>query len=529
MSIMSWLQEASSSCFRAGSVISRAWRAPGRGGQGLPGDQERHDGLVRFELWGPSWNILLSDLAARLEVILTCCPSAIQPRQSAPSLVSLSGHGRRRGEDPAAAREQCPEIQAFPRRCATPASPTARRTPWIGRIPARTGLAAQGGRSQPPRCRRAVLAAGPCDDSAEFPGRRASETLPAVRLASSTVAPLTWIGNPYPLASHREELLETRDVRMHRVHAWVDREASERCQTQVACASTCRGRTSTWSVQPLSWPAVREPRYYARGIAGPHRTGWFGQHARRFVILPEKGIDLEGMDWASCCSHGWWLKTSTDKHRPAREISAWCRWEFPSARPVLVVAGGSAKSPSSTREVRHPLAAQASFRGRSSPAGRVRACWRRREVQASSPSGVETIGYLPAADVVDDVIDRRYTHSATRTGVPAQHWRACRIGRIFWSRVSSLVRCGCSASTAAESVPCEYAVAAAFGALVGIVEGAPRGGGVPRDPLWTEPVQERTASGQRHRRGREPRRQLRQAGGSRRLRNIEALPARWDA
>jgi len=77
----------------------------------------------------------------------------------------------------------------------------------------------------------------------------------------------------------------------------------------------------------------------------------------------------------------------------------------------------------------------------------------------------------------------------------------------------------------------EYAVAAAFGARVGIVEGSGRAAAeFLADPLWTEPVQEEdrvrgsgTAADESHAG------QLRQAGGSRRLPNIEALPATVDA
>jgi len=221
--------------------------------------------------------------------------------------------------------------------------------------------------------------------------------------------------NPYPLGNHiAEELLETRDVRIIGYMRGLIEKASERCQTQVAMRVNLPWAYFDLGLFNLYLGRPYESlRYYARGIAGSAQDWMVRTACKTLRDLAEKGIDIEGMDWASMLLNmGWWLKTSTDKHRPAREILPGAAGSFPSARPVLVVAGGSAKVAVEYAAKFDILwQALASFRGtiiaggtRSGIAGVVG------EVQASSPSGVETIGYLPAADVVDDVIDRRYTH-----------------------------------------------------------------------------------------------------------------------
>jgi ppGpp synthetase/RelA/SpoT-type nucleotidyltranferase len=322
--------------------------------------------------------------------------------------------------------------------------------------------------------------------------------------------------NPYPLGNHiAEELLETKNLRVIEYMRGSIQRASDRCRVQVHArinlpwAYFDLGLFHLYLGQPYEGLG-----YYARGILASSRNWMVRTAFKTLDDFAAHGIAIDGMSWASMVLEmGWWLATPAAARRPAGEVFATVDRGVPAAGPLLIVAGGCANL---TAEYASRLGmlreALASFRGTIISGGtRSGIAEVVGDVQASTPSGIQTAGYLPAADFVGADVDTRYgylRHTSGRDYTPLEclvYWQDL-LARGTAPREVRLIGFNGGRISAAE-----YRIATAFGARVGIVAGSGRAADeFLADPFWRE-----AAAGA--------------PGGSRPLPNVEVLPASVEA
>lgn len=294
--------------------------------------------------------------------------------------------------------------------------------------------------------------------------------------------------NPYPLGNYIAlELLLKGDMdTLHHFHASI-KGAMERCHKQIEISVNLPWALFDMGIFHLY---LGEPyasiSYYAKGIASASKA-WMIRSAHNTIqSFIDGSVPLEGLDILDLLLKlGWWIKaTEAEKQKPFWSPT---KGSMFLQSPVLILAGGCGGLDSSyqsqfdllrdrLRSFRGTIISGGTKSGIAGIAGDLQ--------EAIGPAHLQTVGYVPteAADGLQALLDPRYRHHRYTAGTdfsPLEaltYWEDCLASGEDPHKMKLI---GFNGGRIAS---CEYKIALAFGAQVGIV----RGSGRAADELLTD-------------------------------------------
>jgi ppGpp synthetase/RelA/SpoT-type nucleotidyltranferase len=309
--------------------------------------------------------------------------------------------------------------------------------------------------------------------------------------------------NPYPLGNYiMELLLEKGDAEaIHyfrpQIHA-----AAERCARQIEVRVNL-----PWAYFDLGLfhLYLGNPHAalcsYAKGIDVASHIFMVDTAAKAIASLKEKGVPLDGIEWLDkLLCIGWWVRANADERRKSIGMVPQASVRFPP--PVLLLAGGCDGLDDAAKYrldvmcrelqgVKGTLVSGGTRSGIAAVPGdlQARADAAGGTVAQGGGEQLHTVGYLPAAEAerVRGQIDTRYRQLRHTSGEDFSPLDALTFWEDYLASGGEPAAVKLLGFNGGRIAACEFRIALAFGARVGIVAGSGRAADeLLIDPVWKD-------------------------------------------